>query len=55
MQKTKAVSVVLVVGASSWNARRFLFKIYVFHKLCKMYIFTYAKLYVLHKYMFLHV
>ena len=30
-QKTKVVSVViLVVGASSWNARRFLFKIYSF-------------------------
>ena len=29
----------------------------VFHKLCKTYIFAYAKLYVyfLHKYMFLHM
>ena len=27
-------------------------KYIVFHKLCKTYIFAYAKLYVLHKYMF---
>ena len=30
-------------------------KYIVFHKLCKTYIFTFAKLYVLHKYMFLHM
>ena len=30
-------------------------KYIVFHKLCKTYIFAYAKVYVLHKYMFLHM
>ena len=30
-------------------------KYIVFPKLCKTYIFAYSKLYVLHKYMFLHM
>ena len=30
-------------------------KYIVFHELCKTYIFAYAKLYVLYKYMFLHM
>ena len=37
--------VILVIGASSWNARRFLFKIYIF----------FMQNYVLHKYMFVHM
>ena len=54
--KTKAVSVVILVVVSLHEMRVAIYSEYmVFHKLCKTYIFAYAKLYVLHKYMFLHM